>query len=462
MISPEQFIRTTLPEAKIEGAVTDLLFSIDTRTLQPGEIFVALEGGQTDGHLFIREALLRGASGIMIAASKRALLDTVDQALKAKSAIIIVPNPSQALLQLAQSWRAQFSYSVICVTGSVGKTSTKESIAHLLSCAGWRVHASVGNQNTLYGLALNILRMRPEHQVAIFELGISKPGEMARLAAIARPTIGVITGVGHAHMEALGSVQHIAAEKRDIFKYFGEDNIGIVNGDQAVLAGVAYNHPIIKFGSKTTNQIQARKIEGTKDGMAFTLKWYGKKQDVCIAKRHSGAVFNSLATVAVGHLLNVDDEVILRSIQEPIAIEGRFQECRLKDGKGILINDCYNANPESMKAALIAFQNMEVQGTKIAVIGDMLELGQTSPFWHRQIGRFMRKAPAVRTVILVGSLVKWTQKTLPLAVQVTHVSSWQEAVTALESQLQSNAVVLVKGSHGMQLQKMVDLLVEKI
>ena len=303
--------------------------------------------------------------------------------------------------------------------------------------------------------------MRAHHQVAVFEMGINKPGEMARLAAIARPTIGIITVIGHAHMELLGSVSNIASEKRDLFKYFKEYNIGIVNGDQPLLAGVAYNHPVIKFGSKTTNQVQARKVQSTHSGLSFTLKWYGEKETITINKKHAGEIFNCLAVVAVGHLLEIPKSVIINTIQESVTLEGRFQECKLKGSKNILINDCYNANPESMKAALLAFQNIATPAKKVAILGDMLELGASSPFWHRQIGRFLRKTPSIKSVVLVGSDVKWTQKTAPLGMQIAHVPSWHEAVTYVREQLQDDAIFLVKGSFGMQLQKMVDELVEQ-
>lgn len=463
MISPENFIRTTLTDAhEIKGPFPhEMNYSIDSRTLQAGDIFVALEGKHVDGHAFIADAIKNGAAGIVMADSKKEMLNGIAPATLQKLLIVMVPDVAQALIQLASAWRQLFTYPVVGVTGSVGKTSTKELIAQLLKNGGKSYVASYANQNTLYGLALNVLRMREHHQVAVFEMGINKPGEMARLAAIARPTIGVITVIGHAHMELLGSVSNIAAEKRDIFKYFKEDNIGIINGDQPLLSGVAYKHPVIKFGSKTTNQVQARKVQATDTGITCTLKWYGNKETITINKKHAGAVFNCLAVVAVAHLLEIPKSVIIDTIQESVTLKGRFEECALKGSKNILINDCYNANPESMKAALLAFQNIATSAKKVAILGDMLELGSSSPFWHRQIGRFLRKTPSIKSVVLVGSDVKWTQKTAPLGMQITHVPSWQEAASYVREQLQEDAIFLVKGSFGMQLQKMVDELIEQ-
>lgn len=462
MVSREEFIKTALPYASITHAsfARELAFSFDTRTMQAGDIFIALEGKKVNGHDFIKDAIEKGAAGIIIAQNKKECLESIAKSKLKNIAIIQVPNTYQALIDLARAWREQFTYPVIGVTGSVGKTFTKESIAAVLRGAGVSYLASYGNHNTVYGLALSIFQMRAHHQVAVFELGISRRGEMALLASIAKPTLAVITNVGHCHMEGLGSLVDIANEKREIFKFFKEDNIGIINGDQPLLASVAYTHPVIKFGLKTTNQIQARKVRMTDAGVSCTLKWYGKKYQMTIRKNHSGAVFNALATIAVAHLLQIDPEIVLATIQEPPVIKGRFNELLLKNGSGTLIDDCYNANPESMKAALLAFQKVETSATKIAVLGDMLELGGNSPFWHRQIGRFLRKVPTLKKLILVGSSVKWIEKTVPPTIEVTLVPSWKEALEAVKSTMTKKSLILVKGSLGMQLQNVVHALTE--
>ena len=431
-------------------------FSIDTRTIKKDELFIALEGKQTDGHKFVKEALEKGASGLIIAHSKKDCLRFLNAEELKKKLVIVVPDTFKALIDLATAWRAQFDYPVVGVTGSVGKTSTKETIANILDVHGISYLASQGNQNTQYGLALNILRMRSEHKVAIFEMGINKRGEMAKLTAMAQPTIAMITNVGHCHMEGLGSIIDIAAEKREIFNYFKEDSIGIINGDQSLLSTVAYAHPVIKFGSKTTNQIQARKIQSEGKKITFILKLYGQKHTVTVQKNHIGAVFNALAAATVMHLIKIPAKTIVAGLEKPLVVAGRFEERSLKGGKGTLINDCYNANPESMKAALTAFDHIETPAQKIAVLGDMLELGVNSPFWHRQLGRFLRKVPSLRRVILVGSHVKWTQKTIPVGIEVELVPSWKEASEKLKEKLGVESMVLVKGSFGTQLTHLVD------
>jgi UDP-N-acetylmuramoyl-tripeptide--D-alanyl-D-alanine ligase len=191
------------------------------------------------------------------------------------------------------------------------------------------------------------------------------------------------------------------------------------------------------------------------------MKIYKEKHTVTLTKPHTGSVFNALAATAAAHLLGVPHAIILKSIQEPLQVPGRFEQKDLKERKGTLINDCYNANPESMKAALLAFQNIETSAQKIAVLGDMLELGVNSPFWHRQLGRFLRKVPSLRQVILVGDLVKWTKKTAPVGLTVEVVPTWSDAVEKLSSKMDKESVVLVKGSNGVGLRHLVDAFTEK-
>jgi UDP-N-acetylmuramoyl-tripeptide--D-alanyl-D-alanine ligase len=459
----EQFIRRVIPECTITGNeyLNIARFSVDTRTLQAGDIFVALPGAHINGDAFIQEALKKGASGIVAAKGSQNILQKIDASLLEKKCIIMVPDTLDALVKLAMAWRAEFNYPVVAITGSVGKTSTKEMLGQILNLNGTRYIASEGNQNTKIGISLNILRMRPEHEAAIFEVGINKRNEMAELSKILKPSYAIITGIGHCHMEGLGSLADIALEKRDVFKCFTEQNIGIINGDVSSLSQVSYAHPVIKFGSKTTNQIQARKITINNSTVTFTLKIYKEKHIVTLSKPHVGVVFNALAATAAAHLLNVPHAVILKSIQQPLHVPGRFEHKKLKAAKGTIINDCYNANPESMKAALLAFQNIQTSAQKIAVLGDMLELGVNSPFWHRQLGRFLRKVPSLKQVILVGDLIKWTKKTAPIGLSIEMVPTWAQAVEKLSSKIDEESVILVKGSNGVGLRHLVDAFTEK-
>lgn len=455
----EHFLRGALPDSKIvyNNFPEDPHFSVDSRTIKSGDIFVALSGNKIDGHAFVKEVLDKGAAGLIIAEQHESLIKQYESQLKDKL-VVLVPDTLKALLRCAAVWRAQFTYPVVGITGSVGKTSTKELISHILTLHGVKHVASRGTQNTRIGISLNMLRMRSYHQVAVFEMGINKRGEMAELAKLVRPTVAVITNIGHSHMEHLGSLTDIASEKRDIFKYFTEENVGIINGDQSTLANISYAHPMIKFGSKMTNQIQARKVHSDGNSIDFVINIYKQKHKVHLARVHQGSIFNALAAAAVAYILHIPVPAIIAGIENPPIVPSRFEQKLLKKAKGLLIDDCYNANPQSMKMALLALQQFETKAQKVAVLGDMLELGVSSPFWHRQVCRFLRKITSLQRVILVGNYMKNAYKALPVGLSVETVSNWQEATEKLNIILDEESVVLVKGSRGMQL----DLLVKEL
>ncbi|MBA3751921.1 UDP-N-acetylmuramoyl-tripeptide--D-alanyl-D-alanine ligase [Candidatus Dependentiae bacterium] len=458
----QQFISSVIPAANFMG--TELQdfsgISLDSRQLKDGEVYVAIKGQRFDGHDFIEEAVEKGAAGLIVNEENKSCLKKLKADQVKKLFIILVPNTHIAVIQCATAWRAQFSIPVIGITGSAGKTSTKEMLSNIFTLHGLKHCMSEGNQNTALGVSRNILRMNSHHEAAIFEMGVSKRGEMGRMAEIVKPTTAIITSIGHSHMEGLGSLQDIANEKREIFKFFKENSIGIINGDNPILPTISYNHPIVKFGYKTTNQVQARKVQANNTQTHFVMKLYKERLQIVLDTNHSGRINNALACSAVSYLLEIPSETIVKGIQMPITIAGRFEKAMLKASKGILINDCYNANPESMKAALLAFEKIESKGQKIAVLGDMLELGVNSPFWHRQLGRFLRKVPSLNHVVLVGDHVKWTKATVPVGITFEHVPSWLEAAESLKKRLDREAVILVKGSSSMKLSLLVDELKE--
>lgn len=456
-----QFIRLVLPQATLQGPdYFDGICSVDSRSGGMGDFFVALPGTRVDGHAYVREALQKGAQGCMVMRSRAQMVAEQLHDIQRPVQIIWVDDTYEALGAIARAWRQQFSIPIVGITGSVGKTSTKQMLARMLELSGKKCFMSLGNQNTLIGLALNILRLREEHEVALFEMGISRRGEMALLADLVRPTTALITAIGHSHMEGLGSLNDVAAEKRDIFKYFKEDNIGIINGDQPLLSMISYTHPVVRFGLKMTNQVQARKIHYQGLSIECVVKLYRIKYRLMLPTNHQGRIMQGLAAAAAAYVLNVPAESIVAAFQEPLVVKGRFEIKSVRDVKALLIDDCYNANPESMKAALEAFDRFDAAGGKIAVLGDMLELGVTSPFWHRQLGRLLRKAPSVTRVIFVGEQVKAALKTLPLQVQAEVVPDWQSAVGLVQKTMQQGSAVLVKGSRGMKLDQLVHALCE--
>jgi UDP-N-acetylmuramoyl-tripeptide--D-alanyl-D-alanine ligase len=457
----QDFIQSVIPSASVLCGVfpENPRFTVDSRITEPGDIFVALKGSRCDGHDFIHDALFNGAAGIIIATEHIDRIATIKN--RSNVWILVVADPYNALIALAMKWRSLFTGHVIGITGSVGKTSTKEIVAHIFNHAGFSIYASRGNQNTQLGIALNILLIRPEHRFAVLEAGISKRGEMAELVKLMQPTTAIITNIGHAHMEGLGSLHDIALEKREIFKYFSEHNIGIINGDQPILSQVSYKHPIIKCGLKTTNQIQARKVHVASDRISCVLKIYRDKYPLVVHHANSGMISNILAATAVAHLLEVPREAILSSIAQPRSLKGRFERCMIPRSHSVIIDDSYNANPESMKAALLAFHRVDTHIHKIAILGEMCELGISSPFWHRQLGRFLKKVPSLKYVVLVGSMTKWVKKTAPLGLEIDMVASWEEAIPLVVKHVTQKSLIFVKGSLTTNVSLIVDHLLEK-
>ncbi|MBN1549498.1 UDP-N-acetylmuramoyl-tripeptide--D-alanyl-D-alanine ligase [Candidatus Babeliales bacterium] len=446
------FFTTAVSGSKIRQGDFPSLFScsIDSRIPQKGDIFFALRGERSDGHEFLHEALANGATGVVISQKREDLLNQLPDSIL----VITVPDPLSALIALARAWRKRFTFPIVALTGSVGKTSTKNLIAHILEQNQSNYLVAHGNQNTQIGVAMNIVRMTDQHDGAVFEIGINQRGEMGRIVDMLRPTTALITAIGHSHMEGLGSLVDIAVEKRDIFKFLKEDSVGFVFGDQDILSAVSYPHPVIKFGRKTTNQIQARKVVITDAEIRCTLKIYNNKYGVVLPYIHGGMLNNILAAVSVTQYLGVPKDTIITAIQKPVVVPRRFQVKPI--GDSIMIDDCYNANPESMKAALLALQQLETDAYKVAVLGDMLELGSDAIFWHRQVGRFLRKVPSLKHLVLVGTQVEHTQATAPRTVKVHRVATWEEAVVYVESILSRRSVILVKGSRGVGLDKLVD------
>lgn len=430
-------------------------FSVDTRTLQKGDIFVALKGAQSDGHNFIGEALAKQASGLIVAREKRAEIESLYASALKDVQILYVENPQEALIGLAREWRKKFTYPVLGITGSVGKTTTKEMVANILRAASEKLFVSYGNQNTLIGVALNILKMDAHCKAAVFEVGISTRGSMREIVDLLRPTYGIITAIGHAHMEGLGSLADVAAEKRNIFHYFSPENIGVINGDQDVLSRISYAHPVVKFGLKTTNQIQARKISIQNNTISFIAKIYNKKYPVVLQGCHEGRVLTALAAISFAYLLDIPAEVAVKGVQKDLAVSGRFEMCTTENDT-VLINDSYNANPESMKAGLLAFNAYETELDKVLVLGDMLELGVDAAFWHRQVGRFLRKVSDVKHVILIGNMVQWIKKTAPLGMSVELYADWKEALPRIHEIAAKPRVMFVKASNGVGLKNIIE------
>lgn len=478
MLLSKQFLQEALPYAflSINGFQDstasyaqenkEVLVCVDSRDVLEHNLFVALRGKKVDGHDFVGQALQQGAAALLIAQDAyQAVVNQHAGALRNRL-IIAVPDTLQALIDLAKVWRRQFTCPIVGITGSIGKTTTKEMVRAILDKAERPAYVSYKNQNTVIGLCMNILRMPRDVQAGIFEVSLHHKEVLVELADILRPTIGLITCIAHSHVQHIGSLAEISAQKRKLFTYFSPRDIGIIFGDQELLTGVTYNHPVAKFGFKMRNQVQARKVHIEQDESGalsthFVMKWFGEKAEVVMSNNHQGLLNNALAASTIAYFLTIPLVTIVQALKEYQPVEHRFEMKKIKKDRGVMISDCYNANPESMKAALKAFDQMQSPGSKVAVLGDMLELGEKESYWHRQIGRFLNKTETVDTLILVGQRARLIAKTAPAHVAINFVPSWKEAAEILDTQLsQKKALVLVKGSLGVSLNQMVALFEE--
>jgi UDP-N-acetylmuramoyl-tripeptide--D-alanyl-D-alanine ligase len=456
------FIKSVIPQAYLEGNcwLHDANFNIDSRTIVPGEIFVALSGSKFDGHDFIDQALDRGAVGFVLEISKKdKVLAKYSKQFKNKS-VLFVDDSLHALIELARAWRSKFDIPMVGVTGSVGKTTTKEIVRNILKVAHMDALVSSGNQNTMIGASMNILKLREHHKAAVFEMGISEIGNMKNLTELIRPTYAIVTQIGHAHMQGLGGLELISKEKREIFSLFTEKDIGIINGDQKELKEVSYKHPVICFGKKRTNQIQARKIICDKNSISFTLLIYKNKYSVVLPTCSQARIMNALAAVSIGYLLKIPHELLIKGIELPVIVPGRFETLQLSSGAEI-INDAYNANPESVKASLASFDAYETDKNKIVVLGDMLELGSDSVYWHRQIGRFLSKIKNLQEIVLIGVQVAHMKKSLPYGVKVQIFENSDQAYDVLKllSQNSKNSM-LFKASNSIGFTQLIEKLLK--
>lgn len=434
--------------------------SVDSREISSQDLFIALPGNKVNGHDFINNALDNGACGFIVEFSKMEALKNIPQDKLDKKIFIAVPSTNEALLSLARTWRNFFNIPIVGITGSVGKTSTKEMLKSILQATKMPFCSTYKNQNTLIGLCMNILKLSPKDKCGVFELGIQYKGDMDQLADMLKPNIGIVTHITNAHSLYLGSLKEIAKEKLKIFKNFKPDNIGIICGDLPVLSNISYSHPVIRFGYKLKNQIHARRIkllfpEKNENinfpQVHFDIKIYGKIISAILNISNQALVKNALAAATAAHVLKCDDESIVKGLANYRPIEGRFEIKKIESNNAIIINDCYNANPETMKASLLAFDKLVSNGRKFAVIGDMLELGDKEKFYHRQLGRFIQKLSSINNIIFVGERSKIALQEISSNINTNWVSSWADAKQIIELELKNGDLVLIKGSRGVGL-----------
>ncbi|HEY7675750.1 MAG TPA: UDP-N-acetylmuramoyl-tripeptide--D-alanyl-D-alanine ligase [Candidatus Methylomirabilis sp.] len=423
-------------------------FSTDTRTLAPGDFFIALRGPRFDAHAFVADALRAGAVGAMVSRAP--------EGLRPGAVVVRVEDTLRGLGELARAWRERHGGRVVAVTGTNGKTTTKEMLRAVLGAAGV-VYASPGNLNNLVGVPLTLLAWPAAISVAVLELGMSALGEIQRLSEIARPDVGVFTTVGEAHLEFLGSVDGVARAKGEMLPFLDRDRLAVINLDDPYVERFRTRAPgrTLTYGLTPRAEVWASDLapEGLA-GTRFTLHHRREAAPAFIAAPGRHNVSNALAAAAVGFAWGLPAEAIAAGLQDARLAPMRMQPVRLASGAKA-INDAYNANPPSMERAIETFFAVRNGGRAILVLGDMLELGRHAQEAHRRVGTFAaRSGPDL--LIAVGPESRALADAalgagLP-ADRVVHCHDVGAAREQLRAALAPDAWVLVKASRGMRLE----------
>lgn len=442
------------PESTFEGVSTD------SRQLQQGNLFLCLRGENFDGHRFLAAAAAAGAAGFVI--QKNAGKDLV--AAEEKRPVILVENTLQALGEIAGFWRRKLNVPVIAITGSSGKTTTKEMVAGILGLSK-NVLKTEGNLNNQIGLPLTLLRLTPRHDVAVVEMGTNMPGEIGCLTRIAGPDIGLITNIGAAHLEKLKSLAGIRKEKGALFENMNRAGIAVINRDDKSLEFLSsrWQGRRISFGWKHRADVSAREVRKAGPvGIAFRLT--AGQADRPVRMRVSGRhnLYNALAAAAVSVAYGADLDSICLGLESFRGISGRFEILELQNGAHV-IDDSYNANPVSVRAALKALKELRGGADSTVILGDMLELGSRAAAWHRKIGRQVAES-GVKNLLVMGDYSRDTatgaMESGMAAAGILYCESPEQVRGHLESSLKAGDWVLVKGSRKMKMERMVRMITE--
>jgi UDP-N-acetylmuramoyl-tripeptide--D-alanyl-D-alanine ligase len=443
------------PDASVSG------ISTDSRKAGPGYLFVPLKGERYDGHDFIQGAFEAGAAAVL---TERGTAD-VSGASAGEDAyggkiLIKVDNTLKALQDIAAYYRNRFSIPFVGITGSVGKTSTKDMVACALG-ARYNVLKNEGNLNNEIGVPLTIFRLEDSHEAAVVEMGMSGFGEIRVLTGIVRPKVGIITNIGMSHIEKLGTRQNILKAKLELLEGLQPDGLLILNGDDVMLSGVKelLNVRTVSYGLEEGVDYQAYNVRSRgENGIDFGITLCGREYNVHLPTPGVHNVYNALAALAAGHELGIDVQELIEGIA---AYSPGSMRLNIIKANGItIINDAYNASPQSVKAAIDVLDELGAD-RRIAVLGDMLELGEWSADAHLETGH---NTAGSRTDLLItvgaaaADIARGAVEAGFPPEDAVMKSSNQDALDYLKSIVRQGDAVLVKGSRGMTLEKVYDLL----
>jgi UDP-N-acetylmuramoyl-tripeptide--D-alanyl-D-alanine ligase len=426
------------PGRKIKG------WSIDSRTLAAGDLFFALRGPQHDGHEYIQAALAKGAAGAVVDGA-----GAVIDAAAGEPNLFVVDDTLAALQELAAWARCRWGGRVVGVTGSAGKTTTKDLIAHLLA-AEMAIGKTIGNLNNHMGVPLSILRLPNDARVAVLEMGMNHAGEIRGLARMARPDIGVVTNVGYAHVEAFESIEAVALAKRELIEELPADGVAVLNADDPLVAAFRKVHPgrSLTFGLSANADVRAERVELGATGVRFHYR--GVAFESALVGRHG--LSNVLAALAVAGIFDIPPE----RLRDPVLsfTPGKMRGERLEHNGIVIWNDSYNSNPEAARAMVDVLRATPAR-RRVAVLGEMLELGQSTEPLHRDIGKYVA-AQGIDVLIGIRGAARFMVDDAMRAGLSGAAYFFEDPETAgdfLRGLVRAGDAVLFKGSRGVQVER---------
>ena len=435
--------------------------SINSRTVERGELFVCIKGDRFDGHDFLADVIEKKVGGIII--SDPAKLPSKPVRSEEEPFVIHVQDTLKALQDLASFQRKRFPLQVVAITGTNGKSTTKEMIASILETK-FKTLKTQGNLNNHIGVPLTLLKREPSHEMGVLELGMSAAGEIKRLAEIAQPDIGVITNISEGHLVQLKSLKDIQSAKGELFDALTEESTAIVNADDPLVLELARSlrAKTVTFGIDQPADVRASEIEN-KDNLGFQFKvsLFDKTLSVRLPYLGYCNIYNALAALATGYSLGIKEDAMTRGLENYQRMSQRNEQIQHKEID--LINDSYNANPRSMTEALKTLDSFKTQGRRIFVIGDMLELGDRSITAHQKLGEEIA-ASKTNILIALGKLASLSAKSAQALagekIQILELASHQEAAEFLTQEAVSGDCVMFKGSRGAAMEKVLQIFME--
>lgn len=414
---------------------------IDTRKITKGCLFICIKGERFDAHQFAREALEKGAAAVMI-----------HRNIEVDGNYVMVEDTSKALLSLGGYYRSKFDLHLVGLTGSVGKTTTKEFLYLVLS-EKYNTIKTQGNLNNEIGLPQMLFQIDAGTEAAVIEMGMNHFGEIHKLSLAAKPTMALITNIGTSHIENLGSREGILKAKLEILDGLEKGSTVILNGDNDLLSGVKNDAYNIVFFGLDNGDFRAENIIQTENETSFEISYYGKKQKIVIPTIGIHNVYNALAAFTVGYFLDIAPDLCAAGLNQYVP-EGMRQKCVSRNGV-TFIEDCYNASPDSMKAAISTLSNIK-GNKKIAVLSDMLELGSYAETAHKEIGRTVAQSN-IDYLLTVGEMSHFTAAAAEEngMKNVFHFNSREELTEKLLEILENGDAVVFKASRGMKLEDVI-------